>query len=75
MSDWDEAIARKFREAERLGVQHEYHPVKRNWRRVYCPKCQHKIEYVPRPNWNGMVKCVECGCVFKAPCLDDFTGG
>lgn len=44
---------------------------KRKWRTTRCPN-GHKIEYVPKENFTGDLRCPTCGKSFHLVRLDDF---
>lgn len=48
-------------------------PEKKKWKIVYCPSCQKKVEYLPKAEWRGMLKCPHCEVTFKVPSLDGFV--
>ena len=48
---------------------------RKTWRKVTCPECGYKIEYIPTRMWRGLLKCPDCGARFKPPSLDGFVGG
>ncbi len=65
-------IERRVLEAEKIDKRNRPDKVKRKWRTDHCPKCQRKVEYFPRKNFTGDLKCLHCGEVFRAPSLDSF---
>ena len=70
-------LGEMFGIARRRVMKEDYIPRKKiKWRIVYCPKCQAKVEYVPRDknNFNGTMKCPNCETRFKVPSLDKFLG-
>ena len=42
------------------------------WKKVSCPYCQKKVEYLPKQGWNGNLRCPYCEKVFVVPSLDRF---
>jgi len=74
-SDKDRRLWEMMNSARKRIMREDYIPRKKiKWRIVYCPKCQAKVEYVPRDknNFNGTMKCPNCGTRFKVPSLDGF---
>jgi rubrerythrin len=70
----DKRIAEMIAEAERIERQHQYRPEEKvKWLRVKCPFCGYKFEHSPKPDWDGRLRCPECGKVFKLTRLDDFS--
>lgn len=72
MSDLPDNLRDRFLEAEKRVRREDYVPREKvEWRTVYCPKCQKKVEYFPKENFNGLVKC-SCGAIVRVPSLDGF---
>ena len=45
---------------------------KRKWLKTKCPKCGYRIQYDPKPDWSGELRCPDCGRIFKVPRLDTY---
>ena len=45
---------------------------KTKWFKTQCPRCDKKVEYQPGKNWDGRLRCGECGHVFTLLILDHF---
>ena len=71
----DEDISRRLDEAERLYKKHYSveKPKSKDYLKTFCPKCQKKVEYRPKKDWNGMLKCPHCYEVFRLTRLEDFS--
>lgn len=78
MSDW---LNDRIRRAEKQMMRDRYTPPKKDWLKTTCPGCGYRISYIPRENWNKILKCPECQNIFevdvgksKGVSLDDFVG-
>jgi len=65
-------IERRFREAEKTLLKSRPPEKHHKWLRTKCPKCDYRIDYDPKPDWSGTLKCPTCGKVFKVVRLNDF---
>jgi len=45
---------------------------KEEWRKVHCPQCRYIIEYQPKEDFDGILKCPDCGKRFRVVGLEDF---
>ena len=73
MSKRDEDIARRFLEAEKISRKTLWKDKpKIVYHTTYCPKCQRKVEYSPRSEFRGNLKCPHCHHEFKLSRLEDF---
>ena len=68
----DEELARRFRDAEKLYVKAQYKKPKIKYLKTHCLHCQKIIEYVPKDNFKGRLKCPHYGKEFHLFRLDDF---
>ena len=66
-------LRRRFREAEGIVLKNRPPEKKVRWFKTRCPKCNSKIEYSPKSDWNGLLRCGECGHEFRLSLLDHFT--
>ena len=67
-------IAEMNREAEKIERQHQHRPEEKLRRlKVKCPRCGYRVEYAPKPDFDGNFKCPQCGKVFKLIHLDNFS--
>ena len=72
MSDRDQRVTERILEAERLEKKRILEPPKRKWIKTNCPSCGYKIEYVPKKEFTGELRCPECGHTFKVSRLDSY---
>lgn len=66
-------LRKRFEKAEGQLLRDGYRDEpKRKWRKARCPKCGYRIDYDPKPDWSGELKCPDCGHIFKVPRLDSY---
>jgi hypothetical protein len=66
-------IRERILRAEQLSTRFDrYQDEKRKWLSIPCPKCGRKIEFIPKPSWNGKLRCYNCGIV-TVPLLSHFV--
>jgi DNA-directed RNA polymerase subunit RPC12/RpoP len=53
-------------------VRREQYRPRREWRVTHCLACDKRVEYIPKDQFNGTLKCPHCGVRFKVPSLDGF---
>ena len=46
---------------------------KRRWFKTICPSCGEEVQYAPKENWNGKLKCGNCQHEFTLLILDHFV--
>ena len=68
----DEELARRFRQAEKLYIKAQYEKPKIKYLKTHCLRCQKIVEYKPKDNFKGRLKCPHCGKEFRLFRLDDF---
>lgn len=69
----DDEIARRFLLAEGQDLKDRPEPKKRKWLKTRCPHCRKKVEYSPKKNFKGELRCGNCGKKFNITVLDHFN--
>ena len=65
-------LRERFLKAEGRIKREQYQP-QRKWKTTNCLGCGKKVEYIPKDQFNGTLKCPECGTRFLVPSLDKFV--
>jgi rubrerythrin len=60
--------------ARKIELQSRPDRKKRRWLKHNCQKCGYLIEYEPKPDFSGELRCPHCGSTVKVSRLDDYSG-
>ena len=49
------------------------HQSRIKWKKIRCQACDRVVQYVPKPGWDGRLRCSACGVWFRVPSLDSWV--
>ena len=73
MTERDEILAKRFRWAEGQALKDRPPEIRRKWFKTRCPGCKEQVQYSPKENWDGLLRCGSCGHEFRLAILDHFS--
>lgn len=71
--EFAERLRKRFLDAEGQVLKDRPPEKKRRWINTICPKCKVQVKFSPKTNWDGLLKCGECGHEFRLSLLTRFT--
>lgn len=70
---YHDILKKRFEQAEGQILKERPPEKKIKWFKTRCPECGAKVEYSPKPNWDGMLTCGSCQHNFRLAILNHFS--
>ena len=67
------SVDRRLDEKISKAYKRERYYEEKDWKKTVCPYCQKSVQYIPKLDFSGIVKCPHCLREFKVPSLDGWV--